>query len=53
MLPGVQIVNMRPNAPAVSAVPVSQGQKNVTSVSPRVVIGNPHMVATRPPNSPV
>lgn len=39
MMPGVQLVNMRPNAPA---------PQNKT-VSPRVVI-NPHMVSTRPAN---
>lgn len=42
-MPGVQIVNMRPNAPAAQT-------KTVATVSPRVVISNPHMVATRPTN---
>lgn len=42
-MPGVQLVNMRPN------VPVSQ-TKTVATVSPRVVISNPHMVASRPTN---
>lgn len=36
-------MNMRPNAP------VAQN-KTVATVSPRVVINNPHMVATRPTN---
>lgn len=43
MMPGVQLVNMRPNAPAAQT-------KTVATVSPRVVISNPHMVATRPTN---
>lgn len=48
MMPGVQIVNMRPNTPT------AQGQpKTVATVSPRVVISNPHMVASRPANSGV
>lgn len=42
-MPGVQLVNMRPNAPGAQT-------KTVATVSPRVVIGNPHMVATRPTN---
>ncbi|XP_055324866.1 transcription initiation factor TFIID subunit 4 isoform X2 [Sitodiplosis mosellana] len=43
MIPGVQLVNMRPNAPVAQT-------KTVATVSPRVVISNPHMVATRPTN---
>lgn len=43
MMPGVQLVNMRPNAPAAQT-------KTVATVSPRVVISNQHMVATRPAN---
>lgn len=43
MMPGVQLVNMRPNAPAAQT-------KTVATVSPRVVISNQHMVATRPTN---
>lgn len=44
MMPGVQIVNMRP------PTPTAQGQpKTVATVSPRVVITNP----TRPTNSGV
>lgn len=50
MMPGaVQIVNMRPGTPT-----TAQAQpKTVATVSPRVVISNPHMVATRPANSGV
>lgn len=50
MMPGaVQIVNMRPGTPT-----AAQTQpKTVATVSPRVVISNPHMVATRPANSGV
>lgn len=47
MMPGVQILNMRPNTP--SAVQTQQ-QKTVAAVSPRVVT---HMVGTRPTNSAV
>lgn len=44
MMPGVQLVNMRPpNAQAAQT-------KTVATVSPRVVISNQHMVATRPTN---
>lgn len=43
MMPGVQIVNMRPGTP--TAPPQ---QKTVATVSPRVVIGSSHMVGTRP-----
>lgn len=41
ILPNVQILNMRPGAPAVAA------QKSVATVSPRVVIGTPQVVGTR------
>lgn len=37
----VQIVNMRPGTPV-------GGQKNIATVSPRVVIGSPQLMATRP-----
>lgn len=37
----VQIVNMRPGTPV-------GGQKNIATVSPRVVIGSPQIMATRP-----
>lgn len=44
MMPGaVQLVNMRPNTPTAQT-------KTVATVSPRVVISSPHMVATRPAN---
>lgn len=42
IIPNVQILNMRPGAPSVSA------QKSVAAVSPRVVIGSPQVVNTRP-----
>ncbi|XP_032526476.1 transcription initiation factor TFIID subunit 4 isoform X6 [Danaus plexippus] len=41
ILPNVQILNMRPGAPAVAA------QKSVATVSPRVVIGTPQVVGQR------
>lgn len=42
MMPGaVQLLNIRPNTPVAQT-------KTVATVSPRVVISNPHMVATRP-----
>ncbi len=43
MMPGVQIVNMRPSTPTAPAQ-----QKTVATVSPRVVIGSSHMVGARP-----
>lgn len=43
MMPGVQIVNMRPTTPTAPAQ-----QKTVATVSPRVVIGSSHMVGARP-----
>lgn len=43
MMPGVQIVNMRPTTPTAPAQ-----QKTVATVSPRVVIGSSHMVGGRP-----
>lgn len=49
MIPGVQIVNMRPGTPTAAQTQ----QKTVATVSPRVVIGNQHMVAARPTNSAV
>lgn len=42
IIPNVQILNMRPAAPSVAA------QKSVAAVSPRVVIGSPQVVNTRP-----
>ncbi|XP_060809603.1 transcription initiation factor TFIID subunit 4 isoform X3 [Amyelois transitella] len=41
IIPNVQILNMRPGAPAVAA------QKSVATVSPRVVIGTPQVVGAR------
>ncbi|XP_053624142.1 transcription initiation factor TFIID subunit 4 isoform X7 [Plodia interpunctella] len=41
LIPNVQILNMRPGAPAVAA------QKSVATVSPRVVIGTPQVVGAR------
>ncbi|KAL4717601.1 hypothetical protein ACJJTC_000750 [Scirpophaga incertulas] len=41
IIPNVQLLNMRPGAPAVAA------QKSVATVSPRVVIGAPQVVGTR------
>lgn len=43
ILPNVQILNMRPGAPAVAA------QKSVAAVSPRVVIGAPQVIGARAP----
>lgn len=43
MMPGVQIVNMRPTTPTAPAQ-----QKTVATVSPRVVIGSSHVVGARP-----
>lgn len=43
MMPGVQIVNMRPGTPTAQTQ-----QKTVATVSPRVVIGSSHMVGARP-----
>lgn len=43
MMPGVQIVNMRPSTPTAPTQ-----QKTVATVSPRVVIGSSHMVGARP-----
>ena len=47
MIPAsVQIVNMRPGTPAAQAQ-----QKTMTTLSPRIVVGSPHMVGNRPTNS--
>lgn len=42
MSANVQILNMRPG------VPVNQGQKSIATMAPRVVIGGPQMVGSRP-----
>lgn len=44
IIPNVQILNMRPGTPGVSAQNIT---KSVATVSPRVVLGTPQVVGTR------